>query len=215
MSAGIAHELRNPLNGINLLLGLLKRAGDDKNKQLELMQKIEAAVSSLNKIITDFLVYARPSEPQRTSVVLHEVIDAAAELVRPTAQKNTVVIERDYGPVVGNVSIDRQQLQQVFLNLFLNGIEAMPRGGSLRIVTRKTDGNTVAILVEDTGHGIPEDVQAKIFDPFFTTKDSGTGLGLSIARKIVEAHAGTIMVESPVQGRQGTRFTIEIPQEGA
>jgi signal transduction histidine kinase len=103
----------------------------------------------------------------------------------------------------------------VFLNLFLNAWEAMPNGGRLRVGTARPGPGRCTVTVEDDGPGIPADVRPKIFDPFFTTKESGTGLGLSIARKIVEAHHGTLEADSPVQDGRGARFTVTLPQQGA
>jgi two-component system sensor histidine kinase AtoS len=214
MSAAIAHELRNPLNGINLLLGLLKRS-DDRAKQLELVQRTEAAVAALNAIITDFLVYARPAEPQRALVQLPELLDSALAMALPAENDPAMVIKRAYDAGITAINADRGQLQQVLLNLFINGREAMSRNGTLRVSTTRSGAGRCTITVEDDGPGIAADILPKVFDPFFTTKDTGTGLGLSIARKIVEAHHGTLEAQSPVHDGRGARFIIELPIAGA
>ncbi|MDF1500115.1 MAG: cache domain-containing protein [Anaerolineales bacterium] len=210
LSAGVAHEINNPLGTIQLLAGVLRDETALNETQREDLEMIINETTRCKRIVSDLLNFARQQEvlaqPTDLNAMLDDVLDTASIL--PIFDKIEIV--RDYGelPVV---QADPSQLRQVFTNLVRNAAEAMNGYGTLRLETRKVDDQWVEVRVEDTGVGIPSVNQAKVFTPFFTTKShgKGTGLGLSIAYGIVKMHRGQISVKS-AEG-EGTTFTILLP----
>ncbi len=200
MSAGIAHELRNPMAVISGYTKILSKKVDESQKGA--VEAISREVGVMDRIITDFLSFARPAEPVLSRVRLGELIDGCLAAVQPPA---FIRVERDSARLP-EMNADEVLLRQAFSNLLQNAIEAMPEGGTLRMGS--TLGEDVVLTISDTGHGVPENIRDKIFLPFYTTKERGTGLGLSIVHKIVVSHGGAIAVES---GEQGTTFTIRLP----
>jgi len=165
----------------------------------------------MNNIIKDILAYSRPSSPQLKIADLHETVDNALALSSPAAIKNKVKIERDYSPSLPEISFDPGQIQQVFLNIFLNAVQAMPEGGNLKVKTEFREDNwekQIKVEVEDNGPGVSPEVLKKIFKPFFSTKHKGTGLGLSVVHTIIEQHSGSIFARS--EEGKGTVFTITL-----
>jgi len=220
MSAGLAHEVRNPLNGMRIFLELLKRrlTGDDTAN--EMIEKVDGEVQALNRIVTEFLDFARPTPIQREMVNLSEAIASTITLLHPELNDNTVQIQTSGLEVLPPVHADAEQLKQVFTNILKNALQAMPQGGVLTISgevsIRKllnprviSAENTVHLEFMDTGVGIPPDEIERIFDPFFTTKDTGTGLGLAVVKRLLENHSGTIECRS--EEGKGTTFIITIP----
>jgi two-component system sensor histidine kinase AtoS len=143
-------------------------------------------------------------------VEIHRVLEESSEMAYHQGKSEQVDLKKEFDDAVETISADAEQLKQIFLNLILNSLEATPAQGQVTIASRKQE-EKVVISITDTGNGIPAGIQHRIFDPFFTTKESGTGLGLSIARKIIEAHQGSISVRSPVQEGRGTEFIVELP----
>jgi len=211
MSAGIAHELRNPLNGINLLLGILKRSVDDQLKRNDTIEKIELAIGSLNSIISDFLTYARPAKPDRKNIDICELLDECSQLALPGLPDNSLVKEYQIESLV--VGLDKNQIKQVFLNILINASQVINKEGFINIYIGKTDKNAV-VKIRDNGKGISTEDKQKIFDPFFTTREGGTGLGLAIAKKIIDEHEGMLYVDSPIEKARGSEFVIELPLTG-
>ena len=211
LAAGIAHEINNPLTGILVYSSLIKNDArldpDLKNDLDTVIQETERCAT----IVRGLLDFSRASVPQKTWLSVHDVLDASLALVKKQAQLRNITINLDYCPVVAPIFADPQQLEQVFVNIFLNASYAMADGGTLTIATTTDrEGTGVVVKIIDSGCGIPEENLPKIFDPFFTTKDSrGTGLGLSISYGIVESHGGTIEVESALG--VGTTFIIHLP----
>ena len=213
MAAGVAHEIRNPLNSIRGFAQLLAEKSQEKAK--EYLDIIIEEVDRMNGIVQDLLDFARQRELTMAKVDLARLMDDLAVQMRADAQAAGVSLEisapRDLGGVIGN----EEKLKQVLLNIMRNGMEAMKDGGALSVAIEPSSAQDVSsraelfIRVKDTGCGIPEDVLPKIFDPFFTTKDCGTGLELSICQKIVEQHSGRIEVESS-RGK-GSTFTVVLP----
>jgi two-component system sensor histidine kinase PilS (NtrC family) len=208
LSANMAHEIRNPLASLKGSIEMLKEGTLSKDYGEKLMNIALSEMDRLNKIITDFLTYSRPKDPEFFSFDLHTMLDEIIELIKSaTVNADNVTIKRDFSGE--NVIVaDPQKLRQVFLNLGMNAIESMPRGGEVAISTRNLK-DTVLISVKDSGTGIPRENLKDIFFPFFTTKDKGTGLGLSIAYRIIEEHSGKITVRS-APGR-GSTFEVVLP----
>lgn len=217
MAAGIAHEIRNPLGSIELFASLLKADLKDDAEKRQLAERICAGVHNMDRIISNVLLFAKSPKPSRQKCDINQLLTELLELPSGLVVPDTIRVVREFGAdeMVGNA--DSELLKQVFLNLIRNAIQAMPKGGELRLTTKQSSTgapNTenrklMTIVVADTGIGMPTDHLSKIFNPFFTTKERGTGLGLAIAHNIVKAHQGTIDVDS-VEGK-GTSFTVTIP----
>jgi signal transduction histidine kinase len=210
MLAGIAHEVRNPLGGIELYAGILRDeipAGDERAGHV---QKIEREVGHLKAVVSDFLEYARRPRPELTTVELAPLAAELAEVCAADCGAGEVRLATDV-PAGLAVRADRTQLRRALLNLLRNALQATPAGGTVTLAAAAS-GADARVTVSDTGKGIPAEVQAKIFQPFFTTKEKGTGLGLAFVREIVVDHGGTLEVTSEV-GR-GTTFTMRLPRAG-
>ena len=205
ISAGIAHELRNPMAVIAGYTKLLS-----KKTESALQPPVEAIakeIAVMDRIISDFLSFAKPAELTLSEVNVKAMIDQCVASVR--GERSDIAAEVAVnGPL--SVKGDEVFLRQAFINLLQNSVEAMPRGGTLTAkssLSRGTDG-FLDISISDTGHGIPDDVKNKIFLPFFTTKEKGTGLGLAIVHKIIVSHGGSVSVES---SEKGTTFIVRLP----
>ncbi len=213
LSAGIAHEIRNPLgaicNSVGILDSHLKLTGQDK----DLLEMIVGQSERLDRIISDFLTFAHPREPSFSLHDIREVIKNTLFLLEQDSRfTNSIEIKRVYESVLPKVYIDTDLIHQVLWNLFVNSLDASPRGGQIKITVRKTTlflRDAVEILISDTGGGIPAHELDKIFEPFYTTKSDGTGLGLAMAQQIIDDHGGTIDVKS-TEGK-GTTFYIKLP----
>jgi len=197
LAAGVAHEIRNPLSSIKGFATYFReryREVEEDRKTAEIMIQ---EVDRLNRVIGQLLDFARPMSLEKRPAPVEALIRHALKMVEARAAEQGVAFELDMSPDVGELRVDMDRMVQVLLNLFINALEAMPGGGTLRVETAPVDrGERVRIRVEDTGTGISEGDLEHVFDPYFTTKSSGTGLGLAIAHKIVEGHEGEISVES-------------------
>ena len=206
LASGIAHEIRNPLAGIGAAVEVLSEENGLNGQHVEIVGEIRRQITRLNATLRDLLNFARQREPEIAPCSVGDLITPMLALVRPDAQKQRITIVEQCAEELPPISVDSGQVQQAFLNVLLNAIQAMPEGGTLTV--RATSASqTVHIAISDTGIGITRENLRKIFSPFFTTKHRGTGLGLAITRSIVEKHGGQISVESEV-GR-GTTFTFE------
>lgn len=208
LSAGVAHEIRNPLGIISGAAETLLKKNPDPKTHKEMLRFILDETNRLNQVITDFLRFARPKEPDPINCNLLNLIEKTLRAISQKAASQGVKIETYHCDGEIELSADPEQLKQALLNLELNALEAMPQGGVLRIQTQRGRDKTLLIKIQDTGPGIPEEVQSRIFDPFFTTKEGGTGLGLSIVHRIVEDHGGKIGLTT---GPEGTTFTLVLP----
>lgn len=209
LSANMAHEIRNPLASLKGAIEMLKEGKISKEQSEKLMNIALNEMDRLNKIITDFLMYSRPSPSEFTSFDLHELLGETLDMAMISSSNHgDISIKKGFS---GDLFItgDPNKLRQVFLNLTINAIESMANGGELKVITRVQDGY-VNIRFEDSGVGIKPENLEKIFYPFYTTKDWGTGLGLSIVYRIIQEHKGNIRVDS-VLGK-GTIFEIELPK---
>jgi signal transduction histidine kinase len=210
MAATIAHEIRNPLNTIAMGLQRLKvefRPTDDPEHYSQLTELMLGEVHRLNSIVEQFLSLARPLEIKPEELSVRDVLNELAMLVEGEAQQSKVRIQVVAALTLPPLKADREYLRQTLLNLILNGFQAMPKGGTMTLEAN-TANDEILISVKDTGIGIAPENLARIFDPYFTTKTRGSGLGLAIARRIVEAHGGTITSFSEVG--QGSRFQIAL-----
>jgi two-component system, NtrC family, sensor kinase len=212
LAAGVAHEVNTPLTGISSFTQMLLEGADPADPKTALLEKIEKQTFRAAKIVNGLLNLSRPgtSSNERIEVDLNAVIGDVFSLLEHQFEVARIKVRRELATEPLLVSGIEHQLQQVFLNLFLNARDAMPRGGWLSVATR-VEGDRVIAEIADTGSGIPSDQLARIYDPFFTTKSfqRGTGLGLSITYGIVREHDGLIHCDSAVG--QGTRFTLSLP----
>ncbi len=230
MAAGLAHEIRNPLGGIQLYANLLKQDLAEAPELVEVVEKIGRGVRLIEGLVSDVLTFAKPSEPQRESVELGRLVDEVVDLLRPRVEQGKVTLRVDDACYDVTLEADRRQLQQILLNVLVNSIQAASakrlavlsaaiRAGEaveppqtwveLTAHVDATTGQDVVIRVSDSGQGIPGDLLQRVFNPFFTTKDSGTGLGLAIVHQLVEAHGGAITAGNHEGG--GALFTIRLP----
>lgn len=232
MAAGLAHEIRNPLAAIELTTSLIKRKLSDQPAQISQLESIHAEVRKLNKIVADCLEFVRPVKLSTEKVDLERLLEESLANALSTTPKGGIRILKEYHPTPP-VSIDRNQMKQVFVNILLNALQAVGSDGTVEIAYGPSslfsksasflNGRTAEtnlslqvnlapyawIKVVDNGCGIPEEILSKIFYPFFTTKERGSGIGLAIAQKVVDSHRGSIDVESEVG--KGTTFTIKLP----
>ena len=214
LAAGIAHEINNPLTSVLTFSSLLLRKAEtgDQKEKLEIIVK---ETTRCRQIVRDLLNFARLGEPKKEECSINQIIESALSLTKNQLKMSEMRIavkkELEELPLL---QLDPDQMLEVFVNIIINAIDAMPQGGELNFTTRLVPGGkSVEIRASDTGYGIPRENLAKVFDPFFTTKDAGkgTGLGLSVTYGIIDRHNGTIDVESEV--RKGTTFIIKLPLE--
>ena len=208
MAAGVAHELRNPLSSIKGLTLLIQSKFDGQSQGKDEADILLSEVNRLDRSISELLDYTKPGDIDFKTVSLVQSIQKALTLIRSDAQAEDIEIVETYEDEAHQVRGDQDKLIQLFLNLFLNSLQAMKSGGTLTVETAQRN-QKMWIIVKDTGMGISDEVKEKIFDPYFTTKNEGTGLGLSLCAKIVSDHKGTISIES-TEG-QGTAVTLVLP----
>lgn len=210
LAAGVAHEVNTPLTGIASFTQMLLENADPEDSRTKLLEKIERQTFRAAKIVNGLLNLARPAQVDRGPVDIHGVIGDVLSLLEHQFRTNKIQIRKELSASPSTVMGVEHKLQQVFLNLFLNARDAMPKGGWLTVSTTQTGGR-LRIAIGDTGAGIDNEDLSRIYDPFFTTKPigQGTGLGLSITYGIVQEHDGEITCESHVG--QGTRFTLILP----
>jgi signal transduction histidine kinase len=212
LAAGVAHEIRNPLTAIKFRLFSLKKslpaaASEDAGV-------IADEICRLERIVKDFLEFARPSEPQLVAIPAQRIVEEVRDLLRPQLEKSAIDLKLEASEPLW-VRADTQQIKQVLINLIQNAADSIEHDGviTLRVSpSRKDAEGTVVLEVADTGKGIPPEVQKRLFDPFFTTKEGGTGLGLPIAARIVEKHGGKLRYHT-AQNR-GTTFRVVLQQAG-
>jgi two-component system sensor histidine kinase AtoS len=212
LTAGVAHEVRNPLGIIRASVQLVEDAHTDPERAREATRVIKQEIDRLDKVIKALLDFGRPSTPTLRPTNIEDVVADVVLFTRRFAGQARVDIETEYAASMPLVSGDADQLKQVFVNLVSNAVQAMEgSGGTIKVRVWDDDG-FVFVSVTDTGKGIPPEDLGKIFDPFYSTRDDGTGLGLTIVHRIVDQHGGRIEVES-VPGA-GTTFTVALPSAG-
>ncbi|MEO8574311.1 MAG: ATP-binding protein [Pyrinomonadaceae bacterium] len=215
LGSAIAHEIRNPLNYINLTLDHLRSKFAPENPEkigtfTKLISQIKSEVARINEQISDFLNYSRPANLNLRSVDARQVVEDSLRLVEAQASENDIRIAVVEYENVPKILADPEFLRSVFNNLFINAVQAMGNEGGNLSVKISPDGEFVSFEISDTGSGISEENLSKIFEPYFSTKETGTGLGLAIVQKIVDVHSGSIDVES--KEGDGTKFTVRLPK---
>ena len=208
LSAGVAHELRNPLAGIKLNAQILSRRREIPDMEKRLIESTLEGIEKIQRIVDDMLHFAKPKPAHFQEEAVNEVVEKSLLILQHKFKRGDVRLVFEKGARLPPVRIDVHQIQQVLINLMLNAIQAMEKGGTLSIRTFAENGG-VGISVRDTGTGISKEHLKKIFDPFFTTKSEGTGLGLPISLKILEKHGATLSVSS--EEEKGSTFTIHLP----
>src|SRR5688572_26523387 len=211
MAAGMAHEIRNPLGGIQLYTSILAKDVADRPESLTVVQKISGGVKRLESLVGQVLQFTREMRANVSLMDLHEVVAQSIDLASASLRDRNVRCVLD-GPRPMHVTADALLVGQAVLNLLLNAAEAMEQGGTVTVrfarPPQDSDAKQFHLVVRDSGPGIPSHILERIFNPFFTTKETGTGLGLAIVHRVVEAHDGTILVTNPEGG--GARFEIRV-----
>jgi signal transduction histidine kinase len=213
LTAGLSHEIRNPLNAAGLQLAVLERRvrrlpPAEQTGALEPLLLVRDEIRRLDHLLEDLLQYARPRELVRGPVDVASLVDRVAQLLTSDADERGVSLVRTVEPGLTAIG-DESRLREVLMNLVLNALDASERGGEVRVRARRLGPGELELSVEDDGAGVDAEQQGKIFQPFFTTKAQGTGLGLAIVHSIVTQHRGSLRLESPVRG--GAVFLVRLP----
>jgi len=204
VSASVAHEIKNGLVAIGTFLELLLQKGDDA----EMNAVVRREFKRIDSLVTHMLRFAAHKPITFARVNAHELLDHSLRLLEHQMTGRMITLQRDYQAKPGAVHGDESQLQQIFMNLLINAVEAVGNNGEVTVSTTAVDGH-VYIHIRDSGSGISAENQTRLFEPFFTTKKNGTGLGLAICRRIVEEHRGRIEVQSKLG--EGSTFIVSLP----
>lgn len=207
ISAGLAHELKNPMTTLKMLFQAFREQPDMTREDAEI---ISNEIDKMDNVLRNFLGFVKQESFHFSDIDLNELVTRVLALATYDIENSNIKVHKDLLESLPHVKADRSLLEQVFLNLILNAVHAMPQGGEIRI-SGKSDDRYAEIMIWDRGGGIPLEIQSRIFDPFFTTKTHGTGLGLSIAYNIVKSHNGNLFFNSK-EGK-GTVFTVRLPKE--
>ncbi|MHB8173356.1 MAG: GAF domain-containing sensor histidine kinase [Nitrospirota bacterium] len=212
IAAGVAHEIKNPLNSLFINIHLLKDEVT-RPEARKLMEVVEKETERLSDTVIDFLNYSKLPKPSLALAHPHRVLDSVLEMVEFQGMSMGVSISREYNHKAREIMLDENRMKQAFLNVIINALQAMPGGGVLTVRTgiknEKENPTCFYIQFRDTGYGIPKDCMDRLFDPFFTTKEEGTGMGLPIVDSILRSHGGRVNIESAPG--QGTTVTLRIP----
>ncbi len=213
LAGGLAHEIKNPLSTMGLNLDLLVEdfKGSETPRDRRVLQKLERVrreTARLHDIVEDFLRFAKVHDLRLEPTDLNAVVDDLRDFCEPQAVDQGILLRTQYDPALPPVPLDVDLFKQALWNLIRNAHHAMPDGGDLMLQTRR-EGDAAVLDVTDTGVGMTDDVAARVFDTFFSTRPGGSGLGLPTTRKVIEAHGGTIALQSAPG--QGTRFTVRLP----
>jgi two-component system NtrC family sensor kinase len=210
LTSQIAHELNNPIYGIMNTLELLKTEIPPESKRRRILELSLSEIQRLSEMLRNMLSFSKPEEEKRRPIKIDDLMEGILLVMEKQMKESNIQVETSFDPGIPEVMASTNQMRQVMLNIFKNGKEAMPKGGTLTVRTAR-EGNKVLIHIQDTGTGIPEEIRDKIFEAFFTTKQKvkGVGLGLSVCYGIIKDHSGEIKVES--EEGKGTTFTISLP----
>jgi len=209
MAAAISHDLRNPLTGIKMATYYLGSKIDKSETEINsILQDIELEIDYASNVVTNILTYSKPTELIYNMSDINKIIEDTMYFVNLKNRDKGIELIKEYDNTIPEILVDNKKIKQVIVNLLSNSMQAMPKGGQLKIVT-KLNADNVQIIISDTGSGIEKSVQERIFTPFFTTKARGVGLGLSIVNNIVQKHGGNVEVISEVD--KGTVFVVILP----
>ena len=208
MVAGVSHEIRNPLGIIRSSADLLKKKMAAYDAASTIPDIIIEEGERLNNIITDFLNFARPRQPDILVCRIEEILEKNLKFIATEAQAKGYRIDLQVGSDLPEIMADNDMLYQAFLNILINAMQSMPKGGDIQVIITSGD-DRVKVQFLDQGQGIAQEIIAKIWDPFFTTKEKGTGLGLGIVKNIIESHHGTVYIEN--RPEKGVAVTVELP----
>ena len=213
LASGVAHEIRNPLNFIGLAVEHLDgitggKGPEEEAEKRQVVGRIKEEIGRLNELVTNFIMYGKPPEPQRAAVRIPDILDSVLRMAADRLRSQRIRLQMDYGDG-GEVMADPDMIRRAVVNLVTNAVDAMPAGGTLTVSAGPRDDGRYGIAIADDGVGIDGKNRERIFEPYFTTKESGIGLGLVLTRKIVDAHRGEITVDS-APGK-GTRVEIALP----
>lgn len=211
MIAGVSHEIRNPLGIIRSSAELLNSRMENE-KQKKFTSIIVEEATRLNDILTEFLDFARPKNVRHNECDIESILEKNLSVIEPECQRRGIILEYNQGNAGARMLGDPDLLYRAFLNLLCNALQAMPKGGTLKVssdMIHEPDAGSIQVSIQDTGMGIPHDIHKKIFNPFFTTREKGTGLGLAIVKSIIDGHQGEIEVES--EEGKGTTITVRFP----
>ncbi len=209
LAASLAHEISNPLQGIHNSLQLVLTVPLEPDEEQEYLNMADEEVERLSRIVTRILDFARPTQRRKQAVDVNETIEKTLALTHKYLQHQDIILRKELSPDLPAVAITSDELEQVFLNLVLNAVDAMPHKGTLRILSDLVGDGRLKVSFSDTGVGVsPEDLE-HLFEPFYSTKEKGTGLGLSISYGVIERYGGEITVQS-IEG-EGTTFTVWLP----
>jgi signal transduction histidine kinase len=214
ISAGIAHEIRNPLTAVKLNIQKISAKENLDEGDLVNLEISQEGIAQIEKFIKELLNYARVSELNLDWFAMDQIIDGSIKMIADSLELKNVTVEKHYAPDMPQVRVDADKVRQVILNMLRNSCEAVDVGGKIKVRIEKTDtpsGPRLRTEISDNGRGVPQKDWENVFEPFYTTKASGIGLGLAIARKILEQHDGTIRVRA--QEGQGSCFEILLPCE--
>jgi signal transduction histidine kinase len=218
LGTGVAHEIRNPLTAIKFRLFSLKKSLPPEFAENEDARTISEEINRLDRIVKDFLQFARPSEPELLRIPAERILQEVQGFMKSELEEAAIDLKLEVSQPVW-IFADTHQLKQVLINLIQNSADSIDKNGVVTLglktragASRGINGSAAILSVTDTGKGIPGEVQKRLFDPFFTTKDGGTGLGLAIAARIVEKHGGLLHYRTEVN--RGTTFEIVLPGTG-
>jgi signal transduction histidine kinase/FixJ family two-component response regulator/putative methionine-R-sulfoxide reductase with GAF domain len=217
MISEISHDLRRPLTSLKGTLQIVRQKWPDAFEDTEYFKSAEEEIHRMNELVRELVDFSNPNKYQTQKVDLRSIIERASELTGPDLRKNNISFKKDFAKANWELILNKNQILEALLNLFLNAIEGMPEGGELSVTGlierpdhKKTD--YLAVKISDTGVGIKKEILSRIFERYYTTKETGTGLGLAVVERIISAHNGTLKVES-TEG-QGTTFTLYFPLSG-
>jgi signal transduction histidine kinase len=215
LASGLAHEIRNPLNAMNMNIQMLEEEmssgpGSADGEHGELLESTKSEIKRLERLVNNFLAYARPARPHFETTDPNLVVREVLRLLEADFRQSAVELRQDLEPLLPHAETDVTQIKQALINLLVNARQVLKEGGTVTVRTRAGAQGEVVIEVEDDGPGIPDEIRERIFEVFYSSRGGGTGLGLPIAKQIVERHGGRIEVAS-VEG-QGTTFRVRLPR---
>ena len=206
VSASVAHENKNGLVAIGTFMELLLPKGDDK----EMTDLVRKELARINSLVTQMLRYSAPKPTEFTKVGAHDLLDHSLRLLEHQMSGRLITLKRDFRATPDTIHADESQLQQVFMNILMNAVEAVGSNGEVTVGTENA-GAHMMVFIRDTGMGIAKENLSRLFEPFFTTKKNGTGLGLAICQRVIEEHRGKIEIHS--EPGNGSAFIITLPRE--